>query len=44
MNDISVINTQTLSRDAALNTLMYLSQYYEGVSDGTSVKSIISQT
>lgn len=43
MNDTSVINTQTLSRDAALNTLMYLSQYYEGVSDGTSVKSIISQ-
>lgn len=43
MNDTSVINTQTLSRDASLNTLMYLSKYYDGVSDGTSVKSIVTQ-
>jgi len=43
MNDTSVINNQTLSRDASLNTLMYLSKYYDGVSDGTSVLSIVKQ-
>lgn len=43
MNDISQINSLTLSRDASLNTLMYLSQYYEGVDNGKSVKFIIDQ-
>lgn len=43
MNDPSAINNQTLNRDATLNTLMYLSDYYEGVADGTTVKSIIKQ-
>lgn len=43
MNDSSIINTQTLNRDASLNTLMYVSKYYNGVADGSSVKSIITQ-
>ncbi len=31
MNDTSVINNSILSRDASLNTLMYLSKYYDGI-------------
>lgn len=43
MNDTSVISPQTLTRDAALNTLMYLSEYYKEIPDGTSVQSIVAQ-
>lgn len=43
MNDSSILNSKTLSRDASLNTLMYLSDYYGNVADGTSVKSIIEK-
>ena len=42
MNDTSQINNQVLNRDAALNTLMYLGGYYEGVADGTSVNDIVA--
>lgn len=43
MSDSSIINTQTLNRDASLNTLMYVSKYCNEVADGDSVKSIITQ-
>lgn len=43
MNDTTIINSQTLSRDASLNTLMYLRRYYSGVENGTDVNAILAE-
>lgn len=47
MNDASQIDLQVLNRDAALNTLMYLDEYFRdeydvGVNNGTSVNDIVT--
>lgn len=42
MNDTKQLDDKILSRDAYLNTLMYLSDYYD-VNDGESVSAILRQ-
>ncbi len=43
MNDTGILNKQEITKEACLNTLMYLKKYYPQVNNGTKVSNIVNQ-